>query len=217
MAAYASVTISRWVTGRCSMARAIHCITNHVVWRRTSDLASQSLFPLSLISASASMMNDSEWCKKSVTPSGWRGLCSCDMHRSSLLVSSELRSKRWNPPIMIKNPCVVDHRQSNNKNNFYWKIFKPEVLNSLLFSLAIWRALKNCLIAQARTYSGTSKAQTNNGRRCSANDRSGFHTHFSIQLFASLVLGHGILGCTATHVHEKIVTRQLQIIFHIVR
>ena len=35
MAAYASVTISRWVTGRCSMACAMHCITNHDVWSRT--------------------------------------------------------------------------------------------------------------------------------------------------------------------------------------
>ena len=30
-AAYARVTISRWVIGRCSIARAMHCITNHDV------------------------------------------------------------------------------------------------------------------------------------------------------------------------------------------
>ena len=92
-----------------------------------------------------------------------------------------------------------------------------QVSNSPLFSLDIFRALKNCLIAQASTYSGTSNAQTNSGRRCSANERSGFHTHLSIQLFASRVFGHGMLGWTAIHVHEKIVIRQLQIIFHIVR
>ena len=53
--------------------------------------------------------------------------------------------------------------------------------------------------------------------RCSANDRSGFHTHLSIQLFASLFLGHGILGCNATQMHEKIVARLLQIMFYMVR
>ena len=42
-----------WVTGRCLIACAMHCIMNHEVWRRTRDLASQSLFPLSLISQSA--------------------------------------------------------------------------------------------------------------------------------------------------------------------
>ena len=90
-----------------------------------------------------------------------------------------------------------------------------KVLNSLLFSLAIFRALKNCLIAQASIYSGTSNAQINNGRRCSANDDSGFNTHLSIQLFASCLLGHGTLGWMATQVHEKIVTRQLQTMFQI--
>ena len=58
IAAYASVTISRWVTGRCLMPRAMHCITNHDVWRTTTDLASQSLLPLSLISASVGMANE---------------------------------------------------------------------------------------------------------------------------------------------------------------
>ena len=58
MVAYASITISRWVTGRCLMAHAIHCITNHDVWSRMRDLASQLLFPLSLISAFIGMMND---------------------------------------------------------------------------------------------------------------------------------------------------------------
>ena len=90
-------------------------------------------------------------------------------------------------------------------------------LDSPLFSLAIFRALKNCLIAQASTYSGTSNAQMNNGRRCSANDSSGFQIHLLIQPFASRFFGHGMFGCTATQVHEKIVTRQLHTMFQIVR
>ena len=35
--------------------------------------------------------------------------------RLSLIVSSELRSKRWNPPMMIKNPCIVDHCTSKDE------------------------------------------------------------------------------------------------------
>ena len=58
MTTYASVTISRWVTGRCLWAHAMHCITNHNIWSRTRDLASQSLFPLSLISASVGTPNE---------------------------------------------------------------------------------------------------------------------------------------------------------------
>ena len=59
MAAYTSVTISRWVTRRYSMACAMYCIMNHNVWNRTRDLASQSLFASSLISSSVSKMNNS--------------------------------------------------------------------------------------------------------------------------------------------------------------
>ena len=59
MATYASITISRWVTGRCSMPCAMHCIMNHDVWRKMRDLASQSILLLSLISASVGIMNDS--------------------------------------------------------------------------------------------------------------------------------------------------------------
>ena len=33
------------------MPHAMHCITNHDIWSRMRDLASQLLFPLSLISA----------------------------------------------------------------------------------------------------------------------------------------------------------------------
>ena len=40
------------------MARAMHCITNHDVWSRTSDLASQSLFPLSSICALVGTKNE---------------------------------------------------------------------------------------------------------------------------------------------------------------
>ena len=89
----------------------------------------------------------------------------------------------------------------------------PQSSNSPLF---ISRALKNCLMDQASTYSGTSNAQMNSGRRCSANDSSGFPMHLLIQLFASRFFGQGTLGCTATQVQEKIVTRQLQTIFQII-
>ena len=84
-----------------------------------------------------------------------------------------------------------------------------EVLYSLLFSLIIFRALMNCLIARASSYSGTSNAQINNEKRCSANNSNGFHIYLSIQPFALRFFGHGTFGWTATRVHEKIVTRQL--------
>ena len=116
---------------------------------------------------------------------------------------------------MIENPCVVDHCCSNVEFFRMIDIEKNLTLNSPLS--AIFRAVKNCLIAQARTYSGASNAQTNNGRRCSANDDSGFHIHLSIQLFAFLFFGHGMFGCTATQVHENIVTRQLHTMLQIVR
>ena len=90
-----------------------------------------------------------------------------------------------------------------------------KVLYSPLFSLDIFRALKNCLIAHARTYSGTSSAQTNNGSRCSVNDSSGFNIRLSIQPFATRFFGDGTFGWTAIQVHENIVTRQLQIMFQI--
>ena len=131
MAAYANVTISRWVTGRCSMAQAMHCITNHDVWSRTRDLANQSLFPLSLISSLVGTVNEEKsmsvlivvldgwsilslW--RSPAVSGWRGISSsCDMTLSLSLFSIERCLKRWKPPMMIKNPCVVDHCRSNNE------------------------------------------------------------------------------------------------------
>ena len=91
-----------------------------------------------------------------------------------------------------------------------------KILYSLLFSLAIFRALKNCLIAHASTYSGTSNAQMNKGRRCSANDISGFHIHLPIQPFATRFFGQGTFGWMETQVQEKIVTRQLQTMFQIV-
>ena len=57
VAAYASVTISRWMTGRCSTDHPMHCITNHDVWITESNLASQSLSPSS-ISTSVGMANE---------------------------------------------------------------------------------------------------------------------------------------------------------------
>ena len=66
MAAYASVTISRWVTGRCSTARAMHCITNHDVWSWTSGLVSQLLFPLPMISASVGTVNEEKSMSRAV-------------------------------------------------------------------------------------------------------------------------------------------------------
>ena len=58
MVAYASLKISRWVTGRCLMTHAMHCIMNHDVWSGTRDLVSQSFFSLFLISTAAGMVND---------------------------------------------------------------------------------------------------------------------------------------------------------------
>ena len=81
-----------------------------------------------------------------------------------------------------------------------------KVSNSPLFELAILRAVKNCLIAHAKMYSGTSRAQMNSGRRCSASDITGFR-----------FFGHGMFGWIATQVHEKMVTRQLHTMFQIVR
>ena len=58
MAAHASVTISRWLTGKCPMACAMHCNTNHDIWSPIRDLQSWSLFPLAWISALVGMVND---------------------------------------------------------------------------------------------------------------------------------------------------------------
>ena len=70
-------------------------------------------------------------------------------------------------------------------------------------------------MAQANTYSGTSNANKNNGRRCSANDRNGFRIHFLIQLFVTRFFGDGTFGWRATQVDDKTVIRQLQIMFQI--
>ena len=101
------------------MARAMHCVTNHDVWSRTSDFASQSLFPLSLISASVGIVNEEKSMSMVVSSplmlpaaSGWRGVSSCDM---PIYVSLEPRSKRWKPPIIIKNPWVFDHCRPDNE------------------------------------------------------------------------------------------------------
>ena len=142
MAAYANVTILRWVTGRCSMARAMHCITNHDVCSRTSDLASQSLFPLSLIWNGLDRHGEQVniiLYGKIFSRNGYKGLSSSWDVRWSSLVSLELRSRRWNPP----NPCVLDHRTSNYK--LVCSVIP--VLNSLLLLLAACWARKNCLIA----------------------------------------------------------------------
>ena len=37
------------------------------------------------------------------------------MHQLLLLISLELHSRRWNPPIIIKNLCVINHCLSNNE------------------------------------------------------------------------------------------------------
>ena len=83
-------------------------------------------------------------------------------------------------------------------------------------SRAIFRALRYWRIAQANMYSGTNKAHMNSGRRCLVNKRSGFRIHLWKKFFASLCLGQGIFRWTATQVHEKMVARQLQIIFQMV-
>ena len=131
MAAYASIMILRWVTGRCLMAQAMHCIMNHNVWSRTKDLVSQSLFPLSLISSLVGTINEEKsmsvlivvldgWSILSLwrlpAVSGWKGISSsCDMTLSLSLFSIKQCLKRWKPPMMIKSPCVVDHCCSNNE------------------------------------------------------------------------------------------------------
>ena len=83
------------------MARAMHCITNHEVWRRTSDLASQSLFPLSFISTSVGTVNEEKSISMVVSSplrfpaeSGWRGVSSSYDTLLTSLISSELRLKR---------------------------------------------------------------------------------------------------------------------------
>ena len=66
------------------MAHAMYCVMNHDVWSRTRDLASQSLFPLSLISSLVGTVNEMklmsaliDWCtsssKRLQVASGWRG------------------------------------------------------------------------------------------------------------------------------------------------
>ena len=87
-----------------------------------------------------------------------------------------------------------------------------KVLNSHLFLLAIFQALTYCLITQASMYLGMSKAHTNSGRWCLENDSSRFHTHLWKQFLVVFFFGHRMFGWTATHVHEKIVIRQLQVI-----
>ena len=46
---------------------------------------------------------------------GRHGECVDIVVRKVLLTSLELRLKRWNPPMIIKNPCVIDHRRSINE------------------------------------------------------------------------------------------------------
>ena len=64
------------------MARAMHCITNHDVWSRAKDLASQSLFPLSSIYASVGMVNEYVLsCVRSLASRRWSGLSfSCGVY-----------------------------------------------------------------------------------------------------------------------------------------
>ena len=115
-----------------------------------------------------------------------------------------------------RSRCGVDHRLSNNELFRMIAIDKKYNQSFLLtFILLGHFSLKNCLIAQASTYSGASNAQMNNEKRCSANNSNGFHIYFSIPPFALRFFRHGTFGWTATQVHEKIVTRQLQIMFKI--
>ena len=114
----------------------------------------------------------------------------------------------------MKNAWVLEHPLYNHE--LACPIFFPKF--QITFILIGYPPSRQVLpYRPSESVLGTSNAQTNSGRRCSVNDRSGCHIHLSIQLFPTLFLGHGILGCTAIQVHEKIVTRQLQIIFHIVR
>ena len=51
-----------------------------------------------------------------ISNTGWRGVSSsCEIGLILSLVSFELRLKGWKPPITIKNPCVFDHRRSNDE------------------------------------------------------------------------------------------------------
>ena len=69
------------------MHLAMHCIMNHDIWSRMRDLAGQLLFPLSLISALVSTVNEEKLMSMVVSSllrlsavSGWRGVSSsCDM------------------------------------------------------------------------------------------------------------------------------------------
>ena len=69
------------------MHLAMHCIMNHDIWSRMRDLTGQLLFPLSLISALVSTVNEEKLMSMVVSSllrlsavSGWRGISSsCDM------------------------------------------------------------------------------------------------------------------------------------------
>ena len=144
--------------------------TQHDLWSRTRDLASQSLFPLSLISVLVSMGNEQiSSCIRSLTSSGWRGSSSSCNRFWAPLQSLELCSKR-----MIE--------------------IQPKILDSPWFSQAICWALKHCLIAQVRMYSGTSNVQTKSARQCLANDINGFHTIFQYNCLPFSPLDTGYWG-----------------------
>ena len=76
-------------------------------------------------------------------------------------------------------------------------------MNSLLYCFANLRALTSCLIAHMMTSSGAISAINVIPTR-----REATVSHFSS--------GSGMLGWTATQVHAKIVTRQLQMMLQIV-
>ena len=82
----------------------------------------------------------------------------------------------------MKNPCVIVHRLTNDEL-FRIIVIDKNFTESSNSPMAISRALARCLIAHVSTYSGTSKAQMNNGMRCSANDSNGFR-----------FFGHGTFG-----------------------
>ena len=63
-------------------------------------------------------------------------------------------------------------------------------------------------------YLSISNAQINSGRWYLVNNSSGFHTHLWIQVFASCLFGHRMLGWIATHVHQNMV---LHTMFQIVQ